>query len=46
MNKNGAPMQWQVTPYFIHFAQTLSVKAKFRNRLKIDVFERRYQNYE
>ena len=34
MNKNGAPMQWQVTPYFIHFAQTLSVKAKFRNRLK------------
>ena len=33
MNKNGVPMQWQVTPYFIHFAQTLAVKVGFYNCL-------------
>lgn len=26
MNKNGVPMQWQITPYFIHFELTLVIE--------------------
>ena len=33
MNKNGVPMQWQVTPYFIRFAKHPAVKSKLRSHL-------------
>lgn len=33
MNKNGALMQWQIAPYFIHFAQTIDSEIYERAEL-------------
>ena len=35
MNKNGVPMRWQVTPYFVHFAQLPDSEQDFRNCLEL-----------
>ena len=29
INKNGVPMQWQVTPYFVYIAQVLVIEKEF-----------------